>query len=113
MLEKRSTSWLNDSVSGSMPAPFEEALRSELSKVVRQACHDGHDHFPNVNDCCVLLAYCGDKRVEESLEDWRGGTWDVKDCVSRRREELRIRALEALLYPRPPAGRPVPWSTKF
>ncbi len=44
---------------GIMPASFKDDLRRELIKVVKRSYLVLH--FPNTNDCCVLLAYCGDQ----------------------------------------------------
>lgn len=87
---------------GITPAAFKEALRRELIRVVRESYLVLH--FPNGDDCSVLLAYCGDKEGLEETQRLAARTWDGNDLTFRhKREELRIRALDALLYLSPPA----------
>jgi putative heme-binding domain-containing protein len=82
---------------GNLPAAIAESLRRELIKVVRE----WYDvvHFPNQDDCSVLLAYCGDKRGLEDTRKLASRTRDAKDRRFRgQREELRLRAVNAILF---------------
>ncbi len=85
---------------GITPASFKDELRRELIKVVRESYLVLH--FRNTNDCCVLLAYCGDKQGLEETRGLASRTWDGKDKEFRQKmEEVRIRALDALLFLEP------------
>ena len=85
---------------GITPTSFKDELRRELIKVVRESYMVLH--FPNTNDCCVLLAYCGDKQGLEETRGLASRTWDGKDQEFRQKmEEVRIRALDALLFLEP------------
>ena len=72
---------------GNLQAPLIESLRRELIKVVREWCLV--IHFPNTDDCFVLLAYCGDKQGLEETRSLAMRTWGPKDRKFRaRREEV-------------------------
>ena len=93
---------------GNMPAPLRDGLRRELVTAVRQACQI--DDFPHREDCSVLLAYCGDEEGLDQLRKLAAKTSDGKARDLRHDiEELRIRAVDALLYlePRQAARRMV------
>jgi putative heme-binding domain-containing protein len=83
-----------------MPASLKEALRRELIRVVRKSYRS--DHFPNGDLCSVLLAYCGDQEGLKEARELAAQTSEANDRERRaRREELRERAIGALLYSDP------------
>jgi putative heme-binding domain-containing protein len=82
--------------------PFEESLRRELIKVVKESSRGLH--FPYDDACAVLLAYCGEREGLEAARRIARETWEKGDRGSRdAREALRLRAFRALLYREPPA----------
>jgi putative membrane-bound dehydrogenase-like protein len=86
---------------GSMPAPFRDDLRRELVNVVNKASLV--PDFPNGDLCSVLLAYCGDrdgldKTRKLAMRTSAGDDQELREHV----EELRFRALDALMYLEPP-----------
>jgi putative membrane-bound dehydrogenase-like protein len=85
---------------GITPASFTDDLRRELIKVVRESYMALH--FPHTDECCVLLAYCGDKQGLAETRELASRTRDGKNQQFREKsEELRIRALEALFFLEP------------
>jgi putative membrane-bound dehydrogenase-like protein len=81
----------------SMPAPLQEALRRELIPFLKGAW-DVHDSLHD--DFSIMLAYCGDP--EGLKEAWKIARATVKDDDEDRnhREEMRLRAVDAILYRR-------------
>jgi putative membrane-bound dehydrogenase-like protein len=80
-----------------MPAQFETDLRREIIKVVEAS--NLVLHFPNSDERSILLAYCADATGLQETRKIAFRTWKNDDPgFRRRREEIRIRAIEALLF---------------
>ncbi len=80
---------------GRMPAELEEALKRELVAIAQDPRNGG---FPNADECTLVLAYCGDAQGlarARRLASLFGH--DRNPRKRREREEIRIRAVAALL----------------
>ncbi len=80
----------------SLPAAREEALRSELNKALK-SMFGPPDHINEF--LTVAQAYCGDQESLKQSIEWARSSGPDDDADERKKvEELRIRALQAILY---------------
>ena len=80
----------------SLPRPVEEALRTELKTVLKSMIGK-----PNQVDefLTVAQAYCGDQASLKQVLGWvRSNEPEKSQAARAEKEELRIRALQAILY---------------
>ena len=82
----------------SLPAHMEAAIRHELIPYLRSAWQRQH---PSHDDYSIMLAYCGEQDSMKEVWTIARTTWKDKDVEDRVHwEEMRIRAVNAILYRR-------------
>ena len=57
-----------------------------------------HQHFPNTDECAIMLAYCGDVHGWGETRDIASGPGRTTSQIRREREEIRLRPSRPCLF---------------